>query len=377
MPRRHHTFAVDTRWLKTPATGVGTYIRSTIEALARLDTVNRYKLWGAAVSTGNPHFSYHRFGGRWQWWWEKWWNHFNHPSLDMVGPRADLWHFTNYGALPTSKPYVVSVCDLAWLYYPEQVLPTHLDYLKAYVPKSLQRAAHVLTISEATKKDIVKEFGVPASRISVTHLAAGPQFAKPASGQKVAYLKQKYGIEGDYLLAVGTLEPRKNLRTLLEALVTPAGRKLNLPLVVVGGQGWRAEEARELIAKLGLSNRVILTGYVPDEELPALYCGAKLFVFPSVYEGFGIPVVEAMTAGAAVITTKVSAIPEVAGKAARYVDPANAGELAEVITELLGDSKQRLALIKAGRKQAAKFSWEQTAKGTLDVYQKVLKERGR
>jgi glycosyltransferase involved in cell wall biosynthesis len=182
---------------------------------------------------------------------------------------------------------------------------------------------------------------------------------------------EKYSLPQEYVLAVGTLEPRKNLRTLLEAYaqLKPDQRQ---PLVVVGGQGWSFDETKALIGELGLTDEVSFTGYVPDEDLPALYAGCTTFVFPTHYEGFGIPVAEAMAVGVPVICSNTSSVPEVAGSAARMFDPNSAAELAEALKNVLGDARLRKQMAADSKRQGKRFSWLETARQTHAVYEQVL-----
>ncbi len=367
------TFAIDTRWLESSvaAAGTSTYINSLARALVRLDQENRYRTWGAPVGITAPNLSHKQFGGYYRRAWQLWWKTVGWPTSDLVGPRADLWHFTNYVAPPTGRPFVLSVLDLSFVRHPEFTEPANLEYLRRFVPDSLERANQIVAISQATKDAIVDEFGTPSGKIRVTPLAADPSFGQPVSEEQLARVQDKYGIEGDYFLAVGTLEPRKNLRNLLLAF---AGirKHTSEQLVVVGGQGWLFDETKELLRKLGLGDRVIFTGYAPAGELPALYAGAKLFVFPTFYEGFGIPVLEAMLAGTPVICSNTSSLPEVAGAAALYFDPNDTKALELALRRTLQDEPLRTRLAEAGREQAAQFSWERTAELTLAAYRKAL-----
>jgi glycosyltransferase involved in cell wall biosynthesis len=176
-----------------------------------------------------------------------------------------------------------------------------------------------------------------------------------------------------FILSLGTIEPRKNLASLLEAYRVLRNQGSDLGLVIVGKKGWLYEGFFHRLRELGLENEVLFTGFVPDEDLPAICSAAELFVFPSLYEGFGLPVLEAMACGAPVITSNVSSLPEVAGNAALLVDPASVRELTEAMAAVLQDEELRTSLQSKGPKQAARFSWEKAARETLAVYQSVLK----
>lgn len=373
-----HTFAIDTRWLegKAAAAGTNTYIQSLVRGLLELDTQNRYHLWGAPTEANAPNAHHDDFSGHYRRAWQLVWKTVGWPPVELPGPSPDLWHFTNYVAPPSNKPFVLTVFDLTFVEYPEFVEPKNLAFLQKWVPDSLERATRIITISESTRDGLVEHFKVPSHKIDVTHLAADEVYAKDVPEDEIGRVKDKYGIEGDYFLAVGTLEPRKNLKNLLLA-VASMRRELTQPLVVVGGQGWLFDETQDLIGKLGLSGRVIFTNYVPAGELPALYQGATAFVFPSLYEGFGIPVLEAMSAGTPVISSNTSSLPEVGGTAAIYFDPNDPKGLKHALQRVLSDDKLRERLVVAGREQAAKYSWAKTAQHTLGVYERALQTHRR
>ncbi len=368
-----HTIAVDTRWVESRSAGAGTksYIEGLLGALLRLDTTNRYHLWGASVPQTSRNAHHDAFGGQYRRAWQLAWKTFGWPPLDWVGPNADLWHFTNYVAPPTKTRFVVTIHDLAYLDYPQYVEPKNLAYLQRFVPETLERAEQVIAVSEATKESLKEKLKVPESRLTVTPEACDPVYYESVPEDQIRLIKDKYGVDGDYFLAVGTLEPRKNLKNLLLAF---AGirRHTKEQLVIVGGQGWLFDETKELLQKLGLGDRVIFTGYAPKQELPALYQGAKLFVFPSVYEGFGIPVLEAMASGTPVICSNTSSLPEVGGMAALYFDPQDTEALKLALRRGLEDAVLRERLAEAGREQARQFSWEETARLTLETYRRVL-----
>ena len=216
----------------------------------------------------------------------------------------------------------------------------------------------IIVDSQSTQKDVSTFFSIPENKINVVHLASD---MKPRNG----YLPSKYGIKGDYLLFVGTVEPRKNLLRLIEAFnqLDP-----KLKLVIVGVSGWD----NKAVYKTKNPN-IIFTGYVPEKDLPIFYGNARLLVYPSLYEGFGIPILEAMHCGCPVITSNISSMPEVAGDAALLVDPYSVEEIKRAVQRLLGDVKLRKKLIDNGYRQASRFSWEKTANETIKVYEKVLK----
>ena len=218
----------------------------------------------------------------------------------------------------------------------------------------------IIVDSQSTKSDILAFFSIPEDKIHVVHLASD---MKPVN----ARLSPKYGIRGDYLLYVGTVEPRKNLLRLIEAF-TQLDQELKL--VIVGVSGWDNRAVYK-----SKNPNIIFTGYVSEEDLPAFYCNAKLLIYPSLYEGFGLPILEAMNCGCPVITSNISSMPEVAGDAALLVDPYNVEEIKSAAQKLLSDGMLRKKMVARGFRQARRFSWEKTADETLQVYQKVLETK--
>lgn len=362
---------LDTRPLHLPASGIGQYVLGLIRGLAALEDDNRYLLWGAAVEPPDERFSVREFGGRRRWLSEVYWKRLSVPPVDLIAPATNLWHFTNYVGLPTRRPYVVTVCDLGYLYHPEFVQPDHLAFLRRFFPDTVRRAERVVAISETTKAGLMEEFELADERVAVTPLACHPEFFARANADEVDAVKRKHGISGPYLLAVGTLEPRKNLGTLLSAFAGVAS-DYDASLVVAGGKGWLFEETMSLLDSLDIADRVILTGYVPQDEMPALYQGAEVFVFPSRYEGFGIPVLEAMASGTPVACSATSSLPEVAGDAAAYFPARDPAAMEETLRRLLASDAERERLVAAGRAHVSSFSWERTARATLDVYRQAL-----
>ncbi len=237
---------------------------------------------------------------------------------------------------------------------------------RATLAPAVRRAAALLCISEATRRDLVERYPRAAGKAVVTPLAASPALARPAGIEAV---RAKHGLEGPFVLAAGTLEPRKNLVGLMEAwagLADPGAE-----LVLVGPPGWEMEE----IVRRARADRVRLLGFVPDAELAALYASCAVFAYPSLYEGFGLPVLEAMACGAPVVTSDLSSLPEVAGDAALLVDPRDPAALGAALARLLADPAERSRLSAAGRARAATFTWERTARETLAVYDAVLDGR--
>ncbi len=291
-------------------------------------------------------------------------------QLPEGGRRAglDLVHVTTpYGSFRrTAFRKVITICDVTPLLFPEAHGRMNVWHHRFVLPAILRECDHIITISEASKRDIVRFYRVPEEKVTITLLAASRCFGSTAP------LLASLEAERPYILNVGTLEPRKNLPCLLRAYA--AARKKGLPhrLVVSGARGWGASPLARLVAELHLDADVLFTGFIPDEEMPGLYAGAEFFVYPSLYEGFGLPVLEAMASGTPVITSNCSSLPEVAGNGALLVDPSSEAELCAAMLTLAGNRDLLGAMRARGLAQAASFSWERTARETWGVYEKVL-----
>jgi glycosyltransferase involved in cell wall biosynthesis len=283
------------------------------------------------------------------------------PSvLEQIQP--DLCHYTNFLApILQTQPYVVTIHDMGLEVMSRAHPLMKRLYTRRLIPRVARQARLVITNSEYSKWEIVRHLGISEDRIRVTPLAAAQEFRPTPSTQEL----------NPYFLYVGNLEPRKNLDRLIEAFARVSQK--DIELLIVGDRWYRGGEAEKKVRSLGLAGRVRFLGYVPRAELPALYSGATAFVYPSLLEGFGLPVVEAMACGAPVITSNNSALKEIAGGASLLVDPRNVQEMTEALSNVAGDKTLREKLSSAGLQRAARFSWENTARLTLDAYQEAVK----
>ena len=261
--------------------------------------------------------------------------------------------------------------DLIFRFYPQTHKPLNRWFLTLMMPRFLRAVDAVIAVSDCTKRDAVRLYGLDEAKIKVIHEGVNPRFCT-APPEAISVVRQKYGLPKDFILSVGTIEPRKNLTSLLEAYRVLRDRRGECKLVIVGQKGWLYEGFFRRLRELGLKDEVIFPGFVPDEDLPALYSAADLFVFPSLYEGFGLPVLEAMACGAPVITSNTSSLPEVAGDAALLVDPTSIEALTHAMRNVLESKQLRDELSAKGYEQAAKFNWESAARETLAVYASVL-----
>lgn len=293
--------------------------------------------------------------------------------------RIDVFHGMDHVGIPfvgrTAKT-VVTVHDVIVLILPETFMPRHRLVVRTALARVRRKADRVIVPSQAVKRDVVRRLGVPVDRVVVTPEGCEPRF-RPVRSAGVLRAAAKYGLPPRYVLAVGTLEPRKNLTTLLRAfarLRRDGGVDPELRLVLAGARGWLDEPIFQTVRSLGLEEAVHFPGFIDDDDLPAVYGGAALFVFPSLYEGFGLPLLEAMACGVPVVTSNVSSLPEVAGDAALLVDPRDEAGLAAAVARGLRDGALRDRLRAAGLARARQFSWEATARRTLDAYTSVVGE---
>jgi glycosyltransferase involved in cell wall biosynthesis len=289
--------------------------------------------------------------------------------------RPDVVHFTN-GMLPllSSTPSVVTIHDMSLTLFPQFHPPRRVLLNRPLVDIAARRADAVITVSESAKCDILRRYKMSPERVHVIHEAAAPSF-RPVLDQRVLErVRRQYGLGERIILSVGTIEPRKNLPQLIDAF---AERRrtgdLSHQLVCVGPYGWRSRGIAARIERLHVADAITFTGYVPFDDLPALYSLAEIFVFPSVYEGFGLPVIEAMACGAPVITGRTSALAEIAGGAIEHVDRLDADSLGEALVSLARNRARRDYLAGLGIERARTFSWNRAARETLEVYRQTAK----
>jgi glycosyltransferase involved in cell wall biosynthesis len=283
----------------------------------------------------------------------------------------DLIHCTTpYGTfMPCRYRNVITICDVTPLLFPGVHGRLNVWHHRYALPAILKRAERMITISECSKRDIVRIYGIPEEKVRVTLLAADERFtADQAASPGDALAK----LPRPYILNVGTLEPRKNLDGLIRAFSRAKQRGMPHTLVITGARGWGESRLAPLIRELGVADSVVFTGFIEDDALPHLYREADFFVYPSLYEGFGLPVLEAMACGTPVITSECSSLPEVAGDAALLVDPQSEAELSAAMLQLAGDSVSRGSMREKGLERARGFSWEHTIEQTLKVYEEII-----
>jgi alpha-1,3-rhamnosyl/mannosyltransferase len=268
-------------------------------------------------------------------------------------------------------PTIVTIYDLTPQLFPQYVSARARWLFRITTRLALRSARHVITISEATRRDLLYYYPFPAQRVTAVPLAPDPRF-RPQTEAEIARIRTEYNLPECYVLYFGINKPHKNLLQLLTAWQLLSGKTADIPLVIAGAWDERYPEAKMQAEALHLGKRIRFLGPISNADLPALYAGATLFVFPSRYEGFGLPVVEAMACGTAVTCAHTSSLPEVGGEAVLTFDPDNAEAMAAQIGRLLTDEALRQKLEQAGLAQARKFSWEKTAEQTLSLYRRFL-----
>lgn len=288
-----------------------------------------------------------------------------------------LYHEPNILPQRYAGPTVITVHDLSCFDHPETHPADRVAIMHRELPRAIERADHIIVISEATRRAVAQRFGVPDSRMTVTLLAAHPNFApRPAASLQAALAKLDLQ-PGGYLLSVGTLEPRKNLTTLFQAYsALPDSLRQRYPLAVVGMPGWHTDQLMSSARQLVERGELRFLGYVDDAVLPLLYAGAAAFAYPSRYEGFGLPPLEAMASGVPVLVSDVTSLPEVVGDAGVRVGPDDVDAMRDGLRRLLEDRDYAAQLAQQGLARAQGFSWEKCARETRAVYDHVLRARG-
>lgn len=301
---------------------------------------------------------------------KRWWSVGLPQYLRRSG--LDLFHGTNFEVpLQGSCPTVLTIHDLSLLLHPQTHERRRVWRARARLPLMVRRANMIITVSDSVKSEVQRHLKVPADRIVTVHSAARKLFC-PMEATGAEEILNRLKVNQDFVLFAGTIEPRKNLVLLVRAFEQLSQSLPGLQLVLAGRKGWLVKELDEHLKRSAVARNVLVTGYLNDEELCALYSYCKLFVYPSLYEGFGLPPLEAMACGAPVIASRIPSISEILGPAARLVSPYSTKELVEAMTELLDNTQLRDELSAAGRKRARQFSWSLTADRTREVYEEAI-----
>jgi glycosyltransferase involved in cell wall biosynthesis len=362
--------------------GIGRYTRNLIRALAHLDTENQYMLfvaggWGGGDGLGpwpaNFRVRSIPLSDRWvHLFWQR--MRLPVPVQTITGP-LDLFHSPDFVLPPTGRtPAILTVHDLSFLRVPQFFVPGFREYLEMAVSRAVNQAACILADSESTRGDLMQLMGVEPERVTVLYPGVESRFRPVEEAQTLAAVRARYQLPGSFILGLSTLQPRKNFDGLIEAfrrLLAPIAdgpEMAELHLVIAGGKGWMYEDTLAQVQRIGLGDRVHFPGFVAEADLPALYCLASAFAFPSWYEGFGLPLLEAMACGTPVVAANNSSLPEVVGEAGLLVDAADVDALSEALGRLLTDGALQGRLIRAGLDRARHFTWKGAAQQLLHVY---------
>ncbi len=292
--------------------------------------------------------------------------------FNALVPDARLFHATEHLLLPLrGVPTVLTVHDLFFRHYPQYHKPLNRWYLNLTLKLYCTRATAIIAVSEYTRQDVIRTYGLPPEKVRVIYEAAAPVF-HPQPPEEVARVRQRYGLPESYILAVSTIEPRKNFTRLLKAFERLHAEGLSDGLVIVGRKGWLYEEFFRALEASPARQAVCFPGYVLDDDLPALYTGAQAFAFPSLAEGFGLPLLEAMSCGTPSVCANVTSLPEISGDAALLVDPLDVEAIAAALRQVVTDLSLRERLRIKGMERAASFTWERAAQETLALYRQLL-----
>jgi len=373
--------AIDAHSIGAKLGGNESYALNLIEALAQIDQVNQYTLY---VTTAEAHDRFHQR-----------WPNFKvrrtlpHTPLiripltlssELRKNPVDMLH-VQFTAPPFCPcPVIVSIHDLSFEHLPQTFNRRSRTQLRLTVRHSARRAAHILTLSEHTRRDVIDTYGIDAAKVTAIPLAAPKHFVPVKDDKELQRVRHNYGIDTDYILSVGSIQPRKNLVRLINAYAElRAAHSSNIcpKLVIVGKCGWLYDETFRALEETGVRDSVVLTGYVPESDLPALYTGAICFVYPSYFEGFGLPPLEAMKCGAPVIVGNATSLPEVVGDAALQVDPFDVSAITAAMDQIITNTELRKDLSTKGQARANLFDWKDTAERTLAVYDQVYRESHR
>lgn len=379
---------IDVSMTADSKTGLPSYTRSLVEALARVDQRNEYALYPITWHSLPPNHresvlpnarNFRRVCGRWpQRWLDRRWREADRAERQrLLGPPPDVYFSPFHNAPDRWLPRLVCVWhDVSFRVHPEFSTEANRVYCEQQFDRSVRLAHRFVTVSHFSKQELVRAMGVPAERIDVVHEAADPMCRQLPNAQVPARFQAQLGT-APFVLYVGSVEPRKNLATLVSAFAD-LQRRTRHParLAIAGGSGWKNSAVFEAVERHGLQDKVHLLGFVDDDELVALYNTCALFCYPTLYEGFGLPVIEAMSCGAPVVTSRVASLPEVGGDAVAYVDdPHDTATLSRVLQQVLEDEALRARLRQQGLAQAATFSWDRAARETLQILERVVADR--
>jgi glycosyltransferase involved in cell wall biosynthesis len=299
-------------------------------------------------------------------------SYFGGPGLRQMFPEVSVFHATEHllPLIPQARS-VFTLHDTAYLSFPRYHLWQNRLYLRLMMPRFLARADHIICVSESTRREALECYALDAGKVSVIAEGVAPHFQPLTDVAQLDLVRRKYKLPARFILCVGTIEPRKNLITLLEAYAVLRHSLPEVGLVIAGGKGWLYEAFFSRLRTLGLEPHVTLAGFVPEADLPALLSCAEVFAYPSVFEGFGLPPLEAMACGVPVVVSRASSLPEVVGEAGLLIEPTEVRAWVEALSGVLLDAGLHADLRERGRRRAALFTWEAAARQTLAVYRSL------
>lgn len=368
--------AFNAQLLSASRFGIWTYVFNLLKGLHELDTANDYTVFSnsdktdifksrfnivrSSLDTSAP---YTRIL----------WEHLAMPFI-LNRSNVDIFHNPDHvlPILPVNAKKIITVHDLSFYKFPGTFPFMKRNYKRALTPRSVRLADKIIAVSNSTKDDLVELFGIDRNKIEVVHIGVSEEFVRIEDDDALEHSRKKLGLPEKFVLYLGTIEKRKNLERLIDAFVL-ASRRGDFPhkLVIAGKKGWLYKDLLKKIDDNGVKDGIIFASDIKQADLPILYNLADLFVYPSIYEGFGLPVLEAMACGTPVITSNTSSLPEVAGDAAALIDPYNIEEIAHNISELLHDAERRKKMSGMGIERAGSFTWERCARNTMEVYKKA------
>jgi glycosyltransferase involved in cell wall biosynthesis len=368
--------AIDATSVPLAPAGAGIYAIELVRAMTRRDALDGYAVftcgdWFDAAAAGKRNWRIERVDAASR---ERrlWWEQARLPAaLSRLG--IDVLHSTHHTLplRPMLARRVVTVHDVTFLRIPERYTPARRLYMQTMTRLSVRVADAIIVPSMTVRGDVIDLLGVDEAKVHAVYEAAGEQFRALDRDASMAAAR-RYGVARPYVLSVGSLEPGKNRARLIRAMHELRREGIDRALVVVGQKAWKFDDDLALVRDLGMDDRVIFPGYIAPADLPPLYAAADVFAFPSLYEGFGVPVLEAMACGAPVVTSNVSATAEVAGDAALLVDPLSVTSIRDGLREALSDTALQARLARRGMERAAQFSWRRAAHETHTVYERVM-----
>lgn len=384
MAKRPH-IGIDVTSALVQGGGIGRYTRELIRALAKQDGRTQYHLFSAKPPAKLPvsdplpnakNFRHMPASLDERWLYRIWYRARLPLNIQRFTGKIDLFHSPDFVLPPVGNniPTLLTVHDMSFHHFPEHYEPSLVKYLNQVVPWSVNRATHILADSEATRYDLIGLTGVSPAKVTVLYSGVGNNFRPITDNKTIRTMREKYKLgTKPYLLSVGTVQPRKNYVTLIRAFAQIAN---DWPhnLAIAGGKGWRSDAFYEEIRRLNMSERIRMLGFVDDDDLPALYSDAALFLFPSLYEGFGLPILEAMACGVPVIASDNSSLPEVVGEAGMLLDAFDVDRWSGGIHRLLLDMDERMMMVGQGARQVYDFTWDAAAKQLRTIYKQLLRD---